>query len=157
MGKQLTLVYIRHGGKVLLGLKKRGFGAGKYNGFGGKIKGYETPEECGIREVGEESGIKVKALRYRGLINYTYDSLPYPMAVYVYDVPWNKEEPIESEEMKPIWFDESNVPLEKMWADDEHWLREMFSTELTLEASFRFEHHEGPRSYNIIEKTVAWR
>ena len=35
--KLLTLVFLRDGSKVLLGMKKRGFGAGKWNGFGGKV------------------------------------------------------------------------------------------------------------------------
>ena len=36
--KHLTLVFLRDGSKVLLGMKKRGFGAGKWNGFGGKVR-----------------------------------------------------------------------------------------------------------------------
>ena len=36
--KLLTLVFLREGGKVLLGMKKRGFGVGKWNGFGGKVR-----------------------------------------------------------------------------------------------------------------------
>ena len=36
--KLLTLVFLRNGSKVLLGMKKRGFGVGKWNGFGGKVR-----------------------------------------------------------------------------------------------------------------------
>ena len=40
--KVLTLVYIRDEENILLGLKKRGFGTGKWNGFGGKVEPSET-------------------------------------------------------------------------------------------------------------------
>ena len=36
--KQTNLCFLLKDGKVLLGMKKRGFGAGKWNGFGGKLK-----------------------------------------------------------------------------------------------------------------------
>ena len=36
--KLLTLVFLREGRRVLLGMKKRGFGVGKWNGFGGKVR-----------------------------------------------------------------------------------------------------------------------
>ena len=42
--------------RVLLGMKKRGFGVGKWNGFGGKLHANETMVECAARELHEESG-----------------------------------------------------------------------------------------------------
>lgn len=47
--KNLSLVLIRKNGLVLLGWKKRGFGAGKWNGFGGKVEDGETMLECAKR------------------------------------------------------------------------------------------------------------
>lgn len=44
-------------GRVLLGRKKRGFGAGKWNGFGGKIEAGETIRQCAVRELREEAGL----------------------------------------------------------------------------------------------------
>ena len=43
--KVLTSVFIRDSDQVLLGLKKRGFGVGFWNGFGGKVEKGETIEE----------------------------------------------------------------------------------------------------------------
>ena len=59
--KLLTLVLIRDklSGDVLLGMKKRGFGIGKWNGFGGKVKDGETIRECAMRETQEECGLEV--------------------------------------------------------------------------------------------------
>jgi hypothetical protein len=40
--KILTLLLIQKANQVLLGMKKRGFGAGRYNGFGGKVEANES-------------------------------------------------------------------------------------------------------------------
>lgn len=48
--KLLSLVLLRKNGSVLLGWKKRGFGAGKWNGFGGKLEEGETMLECAKRQ-----------------------------------------------------------------------------------------------------------
>ena len=53
--------------RVLLGMKKRGFGQGWWNGFGGKLQQNETTEECAVRETKEECGPFV-VLRERGLV-----------------------------------------------------------------------------------------
>ncbi|XP_023213973.1 7,8-dihydro-8-oxoguanine triphosphatase-like [Centruroides sculpturatus] len=45
----MTIVLVRESSRVLLGLKKRGFGEGKWNGFGGKVQEGETIEEAAIR------------------------------------------------------------------------------------------------------------
>ena len=58
--KLLTLVFLREGEKVLLGMKKRGFGEGKWNGFGGKVEAGETIIEAAAREVKEECGYIVQ-------------------------------------------------------------------------------------------------
>lgn len=47
--KILTLVMVRKANAILLGLKKRGFGEGKWNGFGGKVENDETIAEGAIR------------------------------------------------------------------------------------------------------------
>ena len=47
--KLLTLLFVLTPGKVLLGMKKRGFGKGRWNGFGGKVQEGETIEDGAIR------------------------------------------------------------------------------------------------------------
>ena len=54
--KPTTLVFpIDEHNRILLGRKKRGFGADKYNGFGGKLEAGESFRDCAIRELFEES------------------------------------------------------------------------------------------------------
>jgi 8-oxo-dGTP pyrophosphatase MutT (NUDIX family) len=57
--KRLTLLLLRSNGRILLGRKKRGFGAGKANGFGGKVEVGETIKEAAVREMQEESGVTI--------------------------------------------------------------------------------------------------
>lgn len=45
---ETTLCLLRKNDKILLAMKKRGFGEGRYNGVGGKIEGNETPEEINV-------------------------------------------------------------------------------------------------------------
>ena len=57
--KIVTLCLLISDGQVLLGMKKKSFGAGKWNGFGGKVEEGETVEAAAIREMEEESGILI--------------------------------------------------------------------------------------------------
>ncbi len=50
--KLLTLLFVMESDRVLLGMKKRGFGAGRWNGFGGKVEAQESIEEAAKRQVG---------------------------------------------------------------------------------------------------------
>jgi len=62
MKKILTLCIIHQHPKILLGMKKRGHGEGKWNGFGGKVEEGETIEEATRRETKEESGVEVEEI-----------------------------------------------------------------------------------------------
>ena len=63
--KSYTLIFCRREtpsgfNEILLGMKKRGFGTGKWNGFGGKIENGESAEQGAIRELEEESSLVVR-------------------------------------------------------------------------------------------------
>ena len=71
--KVLTLLMIVRDGRVLLGLKKRGFGEGFLNGFGGKVEPGETVDEAALRELREEAGISALDATRRGVLTFVYD------------------------------------------------------------------------------------
>lgn len=82
--RQYTLVLIREGSQVLLGLKKRGFGAGKWNGFGGKVQENELIEDAATREVEEECGLVVTDLSKLAVITFEFVGDPVLMEVHVF-------------------------------------------------------------------------
>lgn len=77
--QRTTLVYLfNQKWQILLAMKKRGFWAGKWNGFGGKPHGNETIKEAAIRELEEESGIDLEPeqIRQLGLFHFIFDTKP---------------------------------------------------------------------------------
>lgn len=122
MNKILTLCLVTEGEKVLLGMKKRGFGAGRWNGFGGKVQERESIEQAATREVEEEAGIKVKNIKEVGVHEFEFEGNPEILEVHVFKTSEYEGEPIETEEMRPKWFAFDEVPYEDMWPDDKFWL-----------------------------------
>lgn len=104
-------------------MKKRGFGAGKWNGFGGKINSNETTEEAAIRELYEEAKIYANKLEKVGKLEFVFPfKEEWNQIVHLFIVKEWKGTPKESEEMLPKWFKINEIPFEKMWQDDKHWL-----------------------------------
>lgn len=119
--KILTLCVVNDGSRVLLGMKKRGFGMGRWNGFGGKVTEGETIERAALRELHEEAGIKATNLEKRGLLTFAFEGDPQILEVHVFAVPYFTGVPSESEEMQPQWFSHRVIPFDAMWPDDKHW------------------------------------
>lgn len=122
MKKVLTLCIICQNNKILLGMKKRGFGAGKWNGFGGKLLEDETIEEALKRESFEEAGIKLQETEKVGIIDFEFEDDPKILEVNIFRCTSFEGSPTETEEMKPEWFSINAIPYETMWPDDKFWL-----------------------------------
>ncbi|KAI9481319.1 MAG: NUDIX hydrolase domain-like protein [Benjaminiella poitrasii] len=122
--KLLTLIFTINNEKqeILLGMKKRGFGEGKFNGFGGKVEKGETIEEAAIRELWEECEIRATELKRVGILMFTFENDPVGLETHVYTIDSYEGEPKETEEMKPEWFSFDQIPFDKMWQDDRYWL-----------------------------------
>lgn len=120
--KIMTLCIVHQHPHVLLGMKKRGFGAGRWNGFGGKLKEGESIEKAAKREVLEEIGVEIDLLEKRGIIEFEFLGNPELLEVHIFHVGDFSGEPRESEEMRPQWFNVEKIPYEIMWPDDIHWL-----------------------------------
>ncbi|KAA0159698.1 hypothetical protein FNF28_05758 [Cafeteria roenbergensis] len=119
--KLLTLLLVVQGDRVLLGMKKRGFGMGKYNGYGGKVEAGETVLEGALRELHEEAGIKATDATPRGRMLFEFRGEETVMDVRVFSASAFEGEPTESEEMTTEWFGVDKLPFDRMWADDRHW------------------------------------
>jgi 8-oxo-dGTP diphosphatase/2-hydroxy-dATP diphosphatase len=121
MKKILTLCIVHQHPKVLLGMKKRGFGVGRWNGFGGKVEEDESIEQAAIRELEEESGIKALSSEKIGILNFSFQEFPEDLEMHIFSVNNFEGDPIESEEMKPEWFFLDEIPFTQMWSSDLHW------------------------------------
>ena len=123
-----TLVLLIEEGQVWLGLKKRGFGMGWWNGFGGKRKPTETVRQAAVRETLEESGVIIRQqhLQPVATIDFYFPHDPKDkqnnqrVQVFICDR-WIGE-PCESEEMAPRRFAITDLPLDAMWPGDNLWL-----------------------------------
>ena len=120
--KILTLCIIYQHPRVLLGMKKRGFGAGRWNGFGGKISPDETIEEAARREIKEEVGLEVLDMCKMGIMEFEFKGNPQILEVHIFKTEKFVGEPVETEEMKPEWFHVHEIPFDKMWPDDIFWM-----------------------------------
>ncbi len=121
--KKYTLAFLQRDGEICLAMKKRGFGEGNWNGFGGKVEEGESIEEAIVREIQEESGVVVKEsnLEKVAVTEFLFADGKH-LEVHTFFVDTWEGTPVETEEMRPQWFLYTEIPFEKMWADDEYWL-----------------------------------
>lgn len=71
--KLATLCYLRKNNQTLMlhrVKKENDMHKGKWNGLGGKLESGESPEECAVREVKEESGLDVRNPRFKGVLTF---------------------------------------------------------------------------------------
>ena len=116
-----TLCFVIHKGQILLIHKKRGLGAGKINGPGGRLESGETPEQAAVREVQEELGVTPVGLKRGGTLHFQFLD-GYKLHVAVFTAANCLGQPIETDEATPLWKAVDQIPYEEMWQDDPHWL-----------------------------------
>jgi 8-oxo-dGTP diphosphatase/2-hydroxy-dATP diphosphatase len=114
MIKKLTLCIIHDHKRVLLGMKKRGFGMGRWNGFGGKVESGETIKAAAKRELWEEAGIKVARLDKIGEVEFEFKGDPVILQVHIFKAEKFEGQLAESDEMNPKWFNHDEIPFDQM-------------------------------------------
>lgn len=116
-----TLCFIILGNEVLLGMKKRGLGAGNLNGFGGKLKDGELFDVALQRELREEADVELVSYGKCGEILFTLPNGD-ELETHVYRATEISGEPKETEEMCPERFPLAAMPYDRMWRADHLWL-----------------------------------
>ena len=121
-----TLLFVWRDGQLLLIRKKRGLGAGKINGPGGKIDPGESALEAAERELHEELGVRARGTVERGELSFQFvDGLR--LHVRVFTAPDCTGEAVETDEAVPLWTPVDAIPYDEMWADDRVWVPEMLA------------------------------
>lgn len=155
--QELTLIIIREGDKILLGKKKRRFGAGRYNGFGGKLQPGESILESLKRELKEEAEIEVNQITKIGEVVFYSGredvinefEIENNILVHIF---LGKEvigTPNETEEMDPKWFNIDEIPFDNMWPDDKYWMPYLLK-ETPFKGHFKF----AGDSTTIVEHNI---
>lgn len=120
--------------EVCLPKKKKAIGAGRRNGYGGKIKPGEQLQEAARREFKEENGIEAAPSRFIFIGTgwfHNHDAIPWRAIVEIFFIVLTDEVLAESEEMgPPEWFPflpEQQLPLHELMPADVHWLPVMLN------------------------------
>jgi len=121
MLKLATLCYIKDGDKTLMLhriKKERDMHQGKWSGLGGKVEGGETPEECAIREVHEESGLTVSEPQLKGYITFPNFDGENDWYVFVYRFEGYHGVLIDSPEGELEWIPQAKMVDIPLWEGD---------------------------------------
>ncbi len=127
-----------HVSEICLAMKKRGFGINRWNGVGGKVEVGEGIEDAVRRETLEEIGVKIREIKKVAELTFLFPHNPlWNQLVHTYFCEDWEDDPIETEEMKPLWYSVSEIPFHNMWPDDIFWLPEVLKGNY-VKASFTF-------------------
>ncbi|MCL4357608.1 8-oxo-dGTP diphosphatase [Patescibacteria group bacterium] len=148
--KQATLLFLLDNNRILLAMKKRGFGVGRWNGVGGKPHKNEAIEKTARRECQEEIRVVPKEIKEIATLNFYFpeNKKEWNQQVIVFICRTWKGKPMETEEMSPQWFAISGIPYDKMWSDDKYWLPKVIEGEY-VKADFYFDDNDNLLKYNI--------
>lgn len=123
---QAVICFLRRGSEILLIHKKRGLGAGKINGPGGKCEAGENHRAAAIRETEEEIGLKPRTVEERGRLFFQFlDGYALEVALFIAEEFDGQLR--ETPEAKPFWVSIDAIPYEQMWADDILWLPKLLA------------------------------
>lgn len=120
MAKMTSLCYLEQNGCYLLlhrTKKERDDNRDKWIGIGGKFEEGESPEECMLREVKEETGLTVKEYRYRGIITFVSDVCPTEYMHLFTATAWSGEL-ADCDEGELAWVEKSKLEALPMWEGD---------------------------------------
>lgn len=139
--KHTTILFLIKDDKILLAMKKRGFGVGRWNGVGGKIEPGESIEQAAIRECQEEIGVTPHSLKKVAHLTFTFPDGSDSLMSHVFTTRQWEGEPTETKEMAPQWFNLGEIPYDTMWQDDPLWLPHVLDGKKVV-ATFMFDADE---------------
>jgi len=147
-----TLCYLKRGGQTLMVhrvKKENDVHHGKWNGLGGKLDPGETPEECAIREIYEESGLRATNPQLKGFLTFPRFANGEDWYAFVFVVRDFEGQISESPEGVLRWIDDEDLTQLNLWEGDR-----IFLSWLDLPAFFsgKFVYQEG----RLVDHQVAF-
>lgn len=154
--KQATLLFLIEENKILLAMKKRGFGMGRWNGVGGKPKPDEPIRQTAIRECKEEIDVIPDIFNQVATLNFTFPAKKssWNQQVLVFLCTKWQGKPKETDEMKPQWFRIDEIPYDEMWKDDKYWLPKVINGDY-VNAEFRFDDNDNVLSHKVNARNTS--
>ena len=123
--KNTTLCYVEQDGKYLMLLrnkKKQDENAGKWIGVGGKFEEGESPQDCLLREVQEETGLRLTQYRFRGIVTFVSDQYETEY-MHLFTAHGFEGELIPGDEGELKWVEKDEVLSLPLWEGDREFLR----------------------------------
>ena len=137
--KNTTLCYIEQDDKYLMlhrVKKEHDENHDKWIGVGGKFEDGESPEDCLLREVKEETGFTLKTFSYRGIVTFVSDEYGTEY-MHLFTATEYEGELQDCEEGELVWIPKTDIVKLNLWEGDKVFLRlldeskEFFSLKLT--------------------------
>ncbi len=135
-----TLCYIEHDGKLLMlyrNKKKRDVNAGKWIGVGGKLEPGETPEQCLLREVYEETGLTLTKYLFNGIIRFESEGWE-TEDMYLYTGLEFAGELKECSEGELRWIPKEEIMNLQLWEGDRIFLKELLAGKTGLHLHLKY-------------------
>lgn len=151
-----TLCYIEKDEQYLMmyrNKKKQDINEGKWIGVGGHFEWGESPEECLLREVYEETGLTLTHYRFRGIVTFcTDESMLEYMCLYTADA-FEGELKSDCAEGELKWIPKKNLMNLKLWEGDKLFLKLLLENSpfFSMKLSYKGDQLEETKIH--IEKT----
>lgn len=132
--RDVTLCYIIHDHKWLMLLrnkKENDINEGKWIGVGGKVEHDESPEECIIREIKEETGLVANKVEFRGIVDFIYEFKDYER-IWVFTCVDYSGEVKECNEGTLAWINEEDILNLDLWEGDVVFLKSLLANNKEL-------------------------
>lgn len=118
--------------------KENDYHEGKWNGLGGKFEQGETPEQCAVREIKEESGLTVKDPNLKGIITFPMFDGKDDWYVFIFTFNGYEGELIDSNEGELAWIDDDKLTDLNLWEGDSIFIPWLYQDKF-FSAKFNYE------------------
>ncbi len=134
-----SLCYIRRDKQTLMlhrNKRDSDIHEGKYNGIGGKLESGESPEECCIREIKEETGLTARALKFRGHLSFPAFDGSDDWLCFVYECHDFSGQLSSCDEGTLHWIDDDAILGLNLWQGDRYFIDVIYQTDQNFYGKF---------------------